>query len=84
MIEDTGSATRPLGRQVRTEVFGDTAAELELAALDDARKFFGTDLQLEIAPGYTAFARGKDTPDATRNAAGKRYFAAVTVQTVEA
>ena len=67
MNENTENTTRPRGT-VKVLAIGDNAAELERAALDEAREFFGTDPRLEIVPGYVAF-RESD----------KRYHTAVHV-----
>jgi hypothetical protein len=40
------------GRCISMRVFGDTASELEFAALDEARAVFGEDVRLEIEPSY--------------------------------
>lgn len=39
------------------KVFGDTADEIELAALDEARKLFGSDARLEIRADYVISLR---------------------------
>lgn len=59
-----------LGRRISVRAFGDTADEIELYALDEARLVFGADVPLEIVRDYqinpiysgsslTAFADGK-------------------------
>lgn len=40
------------GRVLRTENYGDNAAELEFKALDKARRCFGEEARLEIVPNY--------------------------------
>jgi|HubBroStandDraft_2_1064218.scaffolds.fasta_scaffold13008_6 hypothetical protein len=63
------------GRCFRVYVTGDSAAELELAALDKAREFFGTAPQLAVVPDYLATS--------ARTGADKRYGAGVTIRVVE-
>ena len=52
------------GRSVSVHVYGDTADQLELAALDAAGEFFGTARQLVIIPGWLAIAAGGGAPGA--------------------
>ena len=63
-------------------VFGDTADEIELAALDEGRPFFGDSVRLGVVRDYTAH---RVLPNGTFGvlAAGKRYQANVTVRTIE-
>lgn len=51
-MNEQDQTTRPSGRSITVTVFGDNVAEIELAALDEARSFFGQDLQLEIIHDY--------------------------------
>ena len=81
-MEDTNRETRPAGREVSVFVFGDTADELELAALDEARPFFGDTVQLRVVPDYTAHQVLPNGALAAR-AAGKRYQANMLVRTIE-
>ena len=88
MNEDTGQETHPAGRTMIVMVAGDTVTELEMAALDEARKFFGADTRLAIVPDYqvapasqAAGLRGAGYPEIA--ASGKRYYAHVPVRTVE-
>jgi hypothetical protein len=62
-------------RSLNATFEGDSANEIELAALDEARKLFGSGIQLRIMPDYTVFMSAN--PDR------KRYGATVTVVTVE-
>lgn len=40
-------------RRLLTEVYGSNVGELEMAALDVARRFFGGDAQLEVVRDYS-------------------------------
>jgi hypothetical protein len=61
---------------------GDDADGLELAALDEARRFFSPDVRLEIVPSYEVQqVTGASFEPAAAN--GKRYYAHVTVRVVE-
>jgi hypothetical protein len=77
MDEDITQRQRPAGRILNVTVFGDTADEIELAALDEARTFFGDSRQLEIVPDYKV--SGTIPHDGT----DKKYRAGVNVRTVE-
>ena len=77
MDEDITQRQRPAGRTLNVTVFGDTADEIELAALDKARAFFGDGRQLEIVPDYKV--SGTVSSDGT----DKKYRAVVNVRTVE-
>ena len=61
-------------RSMTVFVYGTDATSLELAALDDARQFFGADVQLEVMRDYIVCVRN-DT-------AGRRYMSYVTVREV--
>jgi hypothetical protein len=82
MTEYTDRETRSPGREVSVFVFGDTADEIELAALDEARPFFGHHAQLTVIPAYKAVTVLPNGPYAGQ-AAGKKYQATVTVRTIE-
>jgi hypothetical protein len=75
MDEATGRQVSP-GRELRTFVREDSADEIELAALDDARRFFGEDARLEVVRDYRAWNN-------TSRDAEKRYYATVTVRVIE-
>jgi hypothetical protein len=77
MDEDITQRQQSPGRILNVVVFGDTADEVELAALDEARAFFGDGRQLEIVPDYKV--SGTIPLDGT----DKKYRAAVNVRTVE-
>jgi hypothetical protein len=81
-MEGIDRETRPAGREVEVLVFGDTADELELAALDEARPFFGDAVRLEVVRDYRALAVLPNGVFAAR-ANGKKYQANVTVRTIE-
>ena len=70
------------GRILYVEVFGDTADEIELAALDRAREFFGPGPQLAVIPAYRVLGIDRTgSPEAQES--GKLYRAGVDVRTVE-
>lgn len=71
-------------RTFLAEAYGDTPEELELAALDEARAFFGDRVRLAIVPDY-ATARPQSPKTATRaTELGKTYRALVRVRVVDA
>lgn len=80
MNENTAEGTQAPGRQLRVTACGDTASEIELAALDVARKFFGGMPRLEIVPDYIASSIGPHSWYAT---SGKAYVAEVTIRLIE-
>jgi hypothetical protein len=80
-MEDTSRETQPAGRELSVRVYGDTADEIELAALDEVRPFFGDTVRLEVVRDYKAFTV---VDSAFRDqAGGKKYYARVPVRTVE-
>ncbi len=87
-MEDIDRATEPLRRSLTLTAFGDTADEIELCALDEARPFFGDGVQLEVKRDY----RARPTTDGQRAgvppwppaSAGKKYTADVIVRVIEA
>jgi hypothetical protein len=81
-MEGIDRETRPAGREVSVFVFGDNADEIELAALDEARPFFGQHAHLTVVPDYRALSVLPDGYYVTQ-AAGKKYQAAVIVRTIE-
>jgi hypothetical protein len=81
-MEGIDRETRPAGREVEVFVFGNTADELELAALDEARPFFGAQVRLAIVPDYRAMTVLVGGSLAAK-AAGRKYQATVIVRTVE-
>jgi len=81
-MEGIDRETLPAGREVSVFVFGDTASEIELAALDEARPFFGEATRLEIIPDYRAH-RVLPDGDYVTQAAGRRYQATVIIRTIE-
>lgn len=69
-------------RTFLAETYGDTPTEMELAALDEARAFFGDEVDLRIVPNY-AVARPQSPPTMERAAElGKKYRALVRVRVV--
>lgn len=65
------------GRTMTIVAYGDSAAEMEMYALDKAREFFGTGLRLEIAQDYQVVTSG-----GMDDSGGKRYRAGVVVREV--
>lgn len=82
MMDDTDRETQPAGRVMRVLAFGDTATEIELAGLDEARAFFGADLQLRVIPDYKVFPALPGEADSGQ-AGGKKYRSSVLVLVVE-
>lgn len=88
MREDIDRETQPAGRSIRVLAAGDTMQEIELAALDEARTFFGADAHLMIVPDYGAVTIA-DAVDSFLAKypkiadSGKRWYAGVVVRTVE-
>lgn len=76
---DTSQQGGTLGRKITVTAFGDTADEVELYALDEARRFFGVDIPLEIVRDYQTHRLGPATSLA-KDAGGKAYVATVTVR----
>ena len=70
------------GRRIHVFVFGDNASEIELAALDAAREFFGDSPRLRVVPDYLA---NIVLPNGmfTEKAGGKAWQATVTVEAQE-
>jgi hypothetical protein len=90
MSDDTDRETRPAGRNVNVHVFGDTADEIEMAALDEVRPFFGEDVRLEVVRDYKAWRiseltwlAAEDAEAVKAQANGKQWEADVTVRTIE-
>lgn len=83
MNEDTAKRTEPTGRSIRIFAVGDNISGLELDALDEARKFFGPDVRLEIEPSYQALRALENSTIPKVRESGKRYHADVTVRIVE-
>jgi hypothetical protein len=81
-MEGIDRETQPLGRSVSVLVFGDTADEIELAALDEVRPFFGDGVILEVVREWEAFDTSGPVGQMPQ-AAGKKYYARVTVRTIE-
>jgi hypothetical protein len=63
------------GRSVMVYAYGTDVEALEMAALDEARKFFGPEIQLEVVRDYAVGTYTKNEP-------GRRYVAGVTVREV--
>jgi hypothetical protein len=80
-MDSTDRETRPAGRSMVVTVFGDTADEIELAALDEARPFFGDRVQLEVVRNWEA-EQVRPAGSLALQAAGKKYCAGVTVRTI--
>lgn len=67
------------GRSIKVMVFGNSVDEIELAALDKAREFFGDEGALEVVRDYGASPVSPGEPLA-QQAAGKGWLATVTVR----
>lgn len=76
---DTSRQDGTLGRRLRVRAFGDTADEIELFALDEARRVFGQDVPLEIDRSYL-IVRVEVTSAVAEAAGGKGYTAPVDVR----
>lgn len=86
-MEGIDRETRPAGRGVQVLVFGNSADEIEMAALDEARPFFGPDVRLEVVRDWTANANAgtwRNVAATREKSAGKTHSAYVTVRTIEA
>jgi hypothetical protein len=70
-------------RSFRAKVFGNTPEELEMAALDAAREFFGPEPHLEVAQTYQAFKPLSRDSQNTAAMLGKTYMADVVVRLAE-
>jgi hypothetical protein len=64
------------GRILHVTVHGDNANELELAALDEARGFFGPDVHLEVVNDYQVTG----TSEFDKDANGRKYIAGMRVR----
>jgi hypothetical protein len=76
---DTSQQGGTLGRKIDVTAFGDNADEIELYALDEARRFFGADIPLEIVRAYQVHRLGP-MASLAKDAGGKVYVATVTVR----
>jgi len=65
------------GRSIQVQVYGDTASELELAALDEARSVLGADVRLEVVRDYRINQAGKLFGAESQ---GKRYVTMIEVR----
>lgn len=74
-----------IGRSMTIRVYGDDAAELELAALDEARQVFGDHAQLQISRDYSiGSTTSEHIYDAEQaKASGKRYLASIRIEVLE-
>ena len=82
MNERTDRETQPERRSLSAYVYGDTPDELEMAALDEARSFFGEGPRLEVVHSYEA-VQVRPFHRVPAQFAGKKYQAAVLVRVVE-
>lgn len=71
-MSDETRQDQQTGRRITVGVYGGGADTLELAALDEARKFFGTEARLEVQRSYHVHAYTLHSPD-------ERYHANITV-----
>ena len=87
-MEGIDRQIRPAGRDLSLLVFGDTADEIELAAIDKARGFFGDHVHLTVVQGYEVHDDGDHKAPGSDKllfpaSAGKKYRARVIVRTIE-
>ena len=82
-MEGVERDTRPAGREVSVLVFGNTADEIELAALDEGRLFFGEAAQLRVVRDYKAWPVAEAAASLQAKANGKLWHARVIVRTIE-
>jgi hypothetical protein len=75
----TGTEAHATGRSIQVLAFGDNPEELELDAIDKARKFFGGSVRLEVERSYRVDAV---LPGGAleKDAGGKNWFAVVTLR----
>lgn len=64
-------------------VFGNSPEELEFAALDEARKFFGEDLQLDVVRSYQVVRPVLSQHQEAAAKLKKTYMAFIDVRVVE-
>jgi hypothetical protein len=75
-----------VGRELSMLAFGNTLAEIEMSALDEARAFFGDTWLLHIVPSYRIFdipISGAFAEQYARQITGNNYYARITVVIVE-
>jgi hypothetical protein len=82
MSNDQDQRAGVQGRGIAVRAFGDTANEIEMAAIDEARAVFGEDVRMEIVRNYRI---NRIDPDSalTKDADGKRYVATVLVRAID-
>jgi hypothetical protein len=69
------------GRSLTVRAFGDTANEIELYALDEARAFFGDDIKLTVERDYvTSAISSASRHTLPGEVADKKYLATVLVR----
>jgi len=68
-----------VGRDLTMMAYGDSAPEIEMAALDAARKVFGDDVRLVPVRKYSVTVAGQGEA----NPAGKKYRASITVRVMD-
>jgi hypothetical protein len=74
-MDETGQREQTSGRSVSVYVLAADATALELAALDEARRFFGGEVRLVIVRDYKVATY-------TTNDPAQRYGASITVHEV--
>lgn len=62
--------------------FGDSAQELEAAALDGAERIFGTDVNLRVVQDYPVYLVRPGSMEEEK-AGGKEYFTTIVVEVIE-
>jgi len=76
-MNETDLQDGTLGRRLSVSAFGDNPEEIEFAALDEARRFFGEEAVLAIQPSYRVWVVETRADKARAN--GKRYWADISV-----
>ena len=71
------------GRRIHVLVFGDNASEIELAALDAAREFFGDSPRLRVVPDYLVHDVRPGSPLEAARTSRKTWQADITVEAQE-
>lgn len=71
------------GRSIRLIGYGDTADEIELDTLDQARAVFGQDCQLQVDRSGGGYRVNSAIETGRGESGGKKWSAAITIFVVE-
>jgi len=74
MSDEVQQGEQVKGRRLSVLAYGADVDSMELAALDEARKFFGPDVRLEVIRDYSVVVKDGDP--------ARRYYASVTVREI--